>query len=277
MDETVKLHVESHGSGAPIVMIHGIGANLCTWKDLVEPFARTNKLFLIDLKGFGKSPKPRDDRYSIQDQADLVHQFIVQQDLRGLTLIGHSMGGAVVLFVTLKLIKEKSDRLAALVVVDGAAYRQRLPLFIAILRLPVIRSIVFTLLSDKANTKLILKKSYFDPSKITKEQIKAYAEPLGMPNGKYALTRTAEKIIPDNIDEITQQYGNITVPTLIIWGKQDEIVPLSVGEKLHQAIRQSEFEVIDKCGHIPPEEKPVETINALRRFLQKNFTRMTQI
>jgi pimeloyl-ACP methyl ester carboxylesterase len=275
MNETLKLHFESHGSGPPIVMIHGIGANICTWKPLVEPFARTNKLFLIDLKGFGKSPKPKDNRYSVQDQADLIHQFIIQQDLRGLTLVGHSMGGAVALFVALRLMKEKSDRLSALVVVDGAAYRQKLPLFIAILRLPIIRSVVFFLLSDKANTRLILKKSYFDDTKITKEQIKAYAEPLGMPGGKYALVSTAEKIIPSNIDQITQEYPNITIPTLIIWGRQDEIVPLSVGETLHQAIRQSEFEVIDECGHIPSEEKPDETIKILQRFLEK--PRITQI
>ena len=250
-------------------MLHGFGASLYTWRDLIPAFTTSNKLILIDLKGFGKSPKPKDKLYRIQDQADLVHQFIVEHDLRELTLVGHSMGGGVALLVSLMLVKEKSDRLSRLVLIDSAAFRQDLPAFIAVLRIPIIGWIAFSLLSNRKKARISLKKCYFDDTKITQDQVRAYAEPLSSDGGVYALFRTAKKLIPENIDQISSQYNQIMVPTLIMWGRNDEVVPLEIGQRLHEAIANSEFTIIDQCGHIPHEEKPVETIEALRSFLQR--------
>ena len=251
-------------------MLHGFGANLFTWRHLIQPFEKTYRLIAVDLKGFGKSPKPKDNRYRLQDHADLIHQFIVQHDLRGLTLIGNSMGGAVALLVSLKLIDEESDRLSTLVLIDSAGYRQDLPAFIDILRVPFVNAIAFNLLSNRQKTRLILGKSYFDDRKITEDQVTGYAEPLGLPGAQDALFSTAETLIPANIDQITERYSEINVPTLIIWGRNDDVVPLKVGQRLHGAISNSELVIIDKCGHIPHEEKPAETIKILRKFLNKH-------
>jgi len=264
------LHFETHGSGPPILMVHGFGASLYTWKYLVPAFSTTNKLILIDMKGFGDSPKPKDKLYRAQDQADLVHQFIVEHDLRGFTLVGHSLGGGVALLVSLMLVKENSDRLARLVLFDNAAYRQKLPAFINILRIPIIGWIAFSLPSHKQKARMILKKCYFDDTKITPDQVAAYAKPLSSDGGGYALLRTAKMVIPENFDEITSQYNRITVPTLIMWGRNDEVVPLEIGQRLHEAIANSELTLIDDCGHIPQEEKPAETIEILRSFLQRH-------
>ena len=254
-------------------MLHGFGASLYTWRYLVPAFTTSNKLILIDLKGFGKSPKPKDKLYRIQDQADLVYQFIVEHDLRGLTLVGHSMGGGVALLVSLMLVKENSDRLSRLVLIDSAGYRQPLPGFIAVLTIPIISSIAFSLLSNRMKARLSLKKCYFDDSKITPEQVAAYAEPLSTDGGGYALVRTAKMLIPANLDQISSQYNQITVPTLIVWGRNDEVIPLKIGERLHEAIANSEFAIIDHCGHLPHEEEAVETIEVLRSFLQRHMNK----
>lgn len=76
--------------------------------------------------------------------------------------------------------------------------------------------------------------------------------------------------MPSDIEETTRRYPEITVPTLIIWGRYDEVVPLKVGEKLHAAIPNSALEIIENCGHIPQEEKPAETIEKLLIFLQEH-------
>lgn len=268
MSTGINLHFETHGSGSPILMLHGFGASLYTWRYLVPAFTTSNKLILVDLKGFGKSPKPKDKFYRIQDQADLIYQFIVQQDLRGFTLIGHSMGGGVALLVSLMLAKEKSDRLSRLVLIDSAGYRQKLPAFIAILRIPIIGPLS-SLLPNTIKARIGLKTSYFDDTKITRDQVAAYAEPLSSDGGSYALFRTAEMLIPADIDQISSQYNQITVPTLIVWGRNDEVVPLEIGNRLHEAIANSELTIIDRCGHIPHEEKPAETIEVVRSFLQR--------
>lgn len=268
--EGIKLHFESHGSGPPILMLHGFGGNLYTWRHLIEPLSESNRLILIDLKGFGKSPKPKDDLYGLQDQADLVYQFIVEHDLRDLTLVGHSFGGAIALLVSLKLIDEKAGRLSTLVLIGSAGYRQKLPTSIKLLRMPIMRSLAFALLSDKKRVRLGLEKAYFDDTKITRDQVSAYAKPLGSEGARHALVRTAYKLMPEDMDETTKRYSEITVPTLIIWGHNDKIVPLKIGVKLHNAITNSEIKIIDGCGHIPHEEEPVKTTKILRTFLQQH-------
>jgi pimeloyl-ACP methyl ester carboxylesterase len=270
---SIELYFESYGEGPPILMLHGFGGNLYTWRHLIQPLTERNRLILIDLKGFGKSPKPKDNLYGLQDQADLIYQFIVDNDLRGLTLVGHSLGGAIALLVSLKLIKEKPEFLSTLVLIDSAGYRQKLPFVMRILRTPIIRSIAFAFLSDKKMVRLTLEKAYFDDAKITRDQVSAYAEPLGSDGARHALVRTLNKLGDKNIDKITRQYSEITVPTLIIWGRKDEVIKLEIGEALRKAITNSEIKIIEECGHIPHEEKPAETIKILRTFLQQHMKR----
>ena len=95
-----------YGSGDPILAIHGLGASVYTWRNLKGRLP-DHKLILIDLKGHGESPKPHDTNYSIPDQAELVLKFIREQDLRNLTLMGNSYGGAVSLMVAIRLCKEE--------------------------------------------------------------------------------------------------------------------------------------------------------------------------
>src|SRR6266508_3854539 len=87
------LHCVSYGSGDPIIALHGLGATLYSWRNLVDKFPN-HQLILLDLKGAGDSPKPHDRHYSIEDQANLILQFIRQNDLKNLTLMGNSYGGA---------------------------------------------------------------------------------------------------------------------------------------------------------------------------------------
>jgi len=264
----VALYYETRGKGPPVILLHGFGGNIYSWHHLVGPLSKDHELFLIDLKGFGKSPKPHDDHYEVRDQAELIYKFIVAHKLTNLTLIGHSLGGGVALLIALELLKERPGNLRQLVLIDAAAYKQDLPDFIDILRTPLLGPLVTSILSDKQKVRMILKKAYYDDSKITEEQVTAYAAPLRTAGGTYALIRTAKSIIPANVQQISEKYKDINVPTLILWGRQDRIVPLQIGQRLHKDIARSELVVIDNCGHIPHEEKPEDALNAISRFLR---------
>src|SRR3954470_5524152 len=91
------LHVTRSGSGKPLLLLHGLGANSYTWRFLKPKIPAGYELFEIDLKGFGKAEKPADGKYSIFDQADLVFALIKSLDLKNVSLVGHSMGGGVAL------------------------------------------------------------------------------------------------------------------------------------------------------------------------------------
>ena len=108
---------------------------------------------------------------------------------------------------------------------------------------------------------------YYDRSKITREQVTAYAAPIASAGGRHALLHTARQCIPANADELIASASTITAPTLILWGRADKVIPLKVGELLHQLLPNSTLEVIDECGHVPQEEKPEETVALISQFL----------
>src|SRR5207302_4882136 len=100
---TVELHFDSAGDGSPLVLLHGFGATLFTWRFLVAPLAASHRVIRVDLLGFGASPKPRDVDYSIRTQSELVEHLLAARGCRNVTLIGHSFGAAVALFTALRL------------------------------------------------------------------------------------------------------------------------------------------------------------------------------
>jgi pimeloyl-ACP methyl ester carboxylesterase len=263
----VTLHREERGSGEPILFIHGLGASLFSWRHLVPALGENARLILLDLKGFGKSPKPADGEYSIYDQARLVHNFIVEGNLTNLTLVGHSYGGGVALVTSLSLLAETPPRLRRLVLIDSVGYKQPLPFFVKLLRTPLLGRSVVAAVPRKLQVLSILKLAYHDDAKITPAAVEAYAQPLDSPGGRQALRETAKSMIPPDMDVLTRQYGRITVPTFILWGKQDRIVPLSVGMRLKQDIPNSTLRVIEQCGHIPHEEQPEKALAEIQAFL----------
>jgi pimeloyl-ACP methyl ester carboxylesterase len=126
---------------------------------------------------------------------------------------------------------------------------------------------VIYLSPSKLAAKMVLRMCYYDKKKITSEDVAAYASPIASRGGRHALLQTARQCIPPNADELLAKVKTITVPTFILWGREDGIIPLKVGELLHEAIPNSVLEVIERCGHIPQEEKPEETIARISKFL----------
>jgi len=263
---SIKLHQKQYGDGDPILCVHGLGANIFTWRHFISPFSQRNKLILVDLRGFGSSSKPRTPHYNIEAHADDIYRIILREDLKDLTLIGNSLGGAISLLVALRLCEQEPGRLSKLVLIDAGAYKEYLPGYLKLMR-SFLGALVVYLAPSKLASKFVLRASYYDKNKITKEQIKAYADPIASMEGRYALLQTSRQCIPKNSDEIVAQLKKITVPTLILWGRQDAVIPLKVGELLDQDIPNSRLEVFEECGHIPQEEKPEETIASISRFI----------
>jgi len=264
----IELYHESYGEGAPLLCIHGFGASLYSWRNFIGPLSKDNLLLLIDLKGCGKSPKPNDTKYSTLDQAELIHQFILKYDLKNLTLVGNSLGGALSLLVTIILMETgELARLRSIVLIDAGAYKEYIPFYLRLLSVPIL-NLPFDFLPSRLIAARVLRRAYYDPNKITEKQIAAYAAPLSEPGARHALLQTAKQLVPPNFDELVAKYKDIKVPTLIIWGRQDKIIPLKVGELLDRDIPNSTLKVIDECGHAPQEEKPDETISLVLDFLK---------
>jgi len=267
------LHYQTFGEGEPILALHGLGGSLYTWRKLIAPPYRFPgyKLIMVDLKGAGDSPKPKDKHYSIVEQADLIYQFIQEQNLTNLTLLGNSYGGAVSLLVAIRLCEPDCRRLSKLILLGSGGYDKDLPSHLRILRTPMIGWLAVHFLPPTRQARTVLRDSYEDDDKISREQIAEYARPIGLRGGRHALLETGKQAIPEHIDEVTSKYPKITVPTLILWGLDDEIIPIKIGRMLHEAIPRSRLEIINNCGHVPQEECPEETICYISEFLGLPF------
>jgi pimeloyl-ACP methyl ester carboxylesterase len=266
-DTIADLRVNVCGSGPPILLIHGFGATSFTWSKIVSPLELQHKVITLDLKGFGRSKKPRDGRYTLRDQAAAVVDVIENLDLNCLTVIGHSMGGGVALLLAITLESQEKKRLSRLVLIDTIAYRQRLPHFITILRLPVLGSLILRLLPVTWLVHYVINFAYYDRRKVERAFVENYAAPLRCDNGRAALIATARSIIPSDIDRLVEQYHKLDVPVLLLAGRQDRIVPLALMRRLANALPKASLRVLDRCGHVPQEEDPEITLSILREYL----------
>jgi pimeloyl-ACP methyl ester carboxylesterase len=266
-DAPVKLFYRELGEGPPLLLIHGFGASSFTWRRVAPALAENNRVIAVDLKGFGESDKPFDERYSVFDQAELLAQLIEEKDLHDLTVVGHSFGGGVALVLALEAKERLKGRIARLVLLDSIAYPQNIPVFFRMLDMPVVSQLGIRMVPPSVQTRLALQIAYLDDSKIDPEEIETYAAPLKTAAGKHAIIHSARQIVPQGIEELSERYKTIDLPTLIAWCDHDRIVPLEVGIKLRRTLPKSSLRLIEECGHMPQEEQPESTLLLIQEFL----------
>ena len=269
----LQLASSSVGKGNPVLLIHGFGASSYSWRHIIAPLAQKYRVITIDLKGFGESPKPRDDLYSVYEQARLVRNFILENDLQNVRIIGHSYGGGVALVTSIYLAASHPNLQNSLVLIDSIAYPQDLPDFVEVLATPVLGPLLIYTISNTIQVKSLLKKVYFNDALISQSAIDHYAGNLDKPNAKYATLTTARQMLPIDLQQFSNNYSSLTIPTLIIWSKDDEIVPLEIGERLHADLPNSRMVVIKDVGHAVQEEKPSLLLPHLQQFLDTGTRR----
>jgi pimeloyl-ACP methyl ester carboxylesterase len=272
ISEKEILSYRIQGSGPrKLILLHGLAARSETWTDLAPLFSPDGyTLYFLDLLGSGASSKPRGADYSLRAHSLRLLAFLEREGLSQVTLVGHSMGGAVVLLASIEALREKSaDLLKSVVVLAGPGYLQSLPLIARVFRRPLAGELFIALPAPKAWVKVGLRAAYYDPRLVDREHIARYAPCYQERDAKRALVETCRQLVPSDCEEISTWYGRLRLPMLLLWGRQDRIVPLSQGERLEKAVAGAKLVVLEECGHNPQEEKPMETFEAIDRFVQE--------
>jgi pimeloyl-ACP methyl ester carboxylesterase len=253
-----------------VIALHGYIQTLVSWRHLAPKLAEQGrKVCLFDLKGHGGSPAPPDGKYSLEDHAAPILAFIRGNDLRGLTLIGHSFGGSVALLLAIRLARE--DRLRALVIIDS--FIDASPLRIRLLRAFGLAGGPLAALAlrweplARFAVKLGLWTLCRHPERIEESAVAAYAANLLRPDHAQALIETGRRVVDAEFAELRANLPIIDVPTLIVWGKQDRLLPDANADRLRAAIAQSQPLRVDDCGHIPHEERPEIVVDRIAAFL----------
>ena len=182
-------------------------------------------------------------------------------------MVGHSLGGAVVLVAAIEAMERKDDLLGSIVVMAGPGFIQRLPLMAEVFQLPFTGPLFVALPAPDAWVKVGLRAAYFDQGLVDRKHIARYAPCYRDRGAKRALVETCRQLVPPDCKDICASYTQLRLPVLLLWGRHDRIVPLSQGIRLKEAIPGSRLEVIEDCGHNPQEEKPEETFGIIDTFV----------
>ena len=248
-----KIQYVEAGSGPTVILLHGLGGSSQVWQFNIGALAEKYHVVVPDQIGFGKSDKPLVN-YRIRTYVDFLDQFCKQLKIERATLVGNSMGGWIAAMFTASF----PDRVDKLVLVDAAGYAPPKDF----------DTRVFFGLNPttREGMKVLIAKVFYNKAFQTDAFIdQSIAARLAAGDG-YTINSITQSIIrgEDFLDDIAK---TIKRPTLIIWGRQDGLVPLAEGERFNKEIAGSKMFVIDQCGHVPNIEKPGEFNAAVLKFL----------
>jgi pimeloyl-ACP methyl ester carboxylesterase len=228
-----KVHYIEGGTGDPVVLVHGLGTDARQhWAFLTRYLIPGgHHVYAMDLLGFGESARPTDREYSIVEQARLVEAFLDAEHLDKVVLAGGSMGGWIAATVAL----DQPQRVTRLVLFDslGMSFKQN---FDSALFTPETKEQLDRLMA------LMTPNPPPMPNSVKEAIIRSVKQNGWVVKRTVASMRTGADLLDHN-------FSSLKMPLLIVWGKQDVLVPLSVGEAMHQAAPQSILEIYDGCGH----------------------------
>ena len=272
----VRTHYRDQGAGPTLLLIHGFSASLHTWEPWVSALAtgedRINgyRIVTIDLPGHGLTRGPAGWQPSIEAYRDLVEAFAQSQNLSDFALGGSSMGGNVAWQYALA----HPERVNALVLVDASGWpatgadTEDDALVFKLLRNPTIAP----LLRDLDNTRLVrggLESSFFDTSLVTDAMVTRYVELSRAPGHRDILLQIG---LGGRTYATVEALAALRMPTLVITGDHDRLVPPAHAQQFHDAIAGSQLVTFENVGHIPQEERPAESAMAVHEFLYRAYS-----
>jgi pimeloyl-ACP methyl ester carboxylesterase len=265
----VKIRFRDTGRGRAVVFIHGFGASLETWRYIAEDLGAHHRLILLDLKGHGFSDRPADDRYSLQDHADIVLGLIRHLSLKEVKLVGHSFGSVVAVATALRASESPMSKITGLVVIGGALEPQHLPLFLKLLRAPLVGWLSVKLTTASFRTRVMLRRAFYDDSKVTNAMVELYAGFQRIPGTEQAMVATAGHMIPENLPMLREKLAALSIPVLNLWGERDVVVKRPGAESVCKVLARCRLVVVADSGHVPQEETPEKIVPLLREFLDE--------
>jgi 2-hydroxy-6-oxonona-2,4-dienedioate hydrolase len=251
-----KIQYLEAGSGPTVILLHGLGGDKSNWAYTAPVLAKNYHVYVPDQIGFGESEKPLIE-YRIGTLVDFLDGFYKKLGIAKAIVVGNSLGGWTAAAFTLAH-PEKVDRL---VLVDSAGYS------LAKTGVQAQRELLqvlnpSTVASEKALMGIILANKAMVTDAFAEG---AFAQHMRRNDG-YTIDRFLDSLFR-NEDVIDGKLGAIKVPTLVVWGREDGLIPLSAGQMMGTEIAGSQTVILDHCGHVPQIECAVPFNTTLLKFL----------
>src|SRR5688572_17969169 len=251
-----------------LLFIHGLGSSADRWLDIPDALSLYFHTLAIDLPGFGGSDKPSDMNYTIEAFSEMVRQFmdkirITEEDrgnnrARTITLVGHSLGGYIASRIA---AADNSNFLDKLVLVDSSGNLEK--------PTPLLQQYLDAAMNpSKEKVRKVFEQMVANPLLVSDVLVQGFIDRINKPNSKYAFESSLRnsantQIGIGNLNKI----GEKGIPTLIIWGMYDKVIPTQHAQIFRQSIKDSSITIIPRTGHAPFTEKPALVCEHLHRFL----------
>lgn len=237
-----------------VVLLHGLGASVTSWQFNIAALSAKYHVVALDQIGFGKSDKPL-LKYRVGTYTDFLDKFLSELKIEKASLVGNSLGGWVAADYALKY----PSRVEKIVLADAAGIKPDA------VNLNQIYALNF---STREEVRALLKLVFYNQAIFGTEAFIDESLRLRVAAGDgYTINSLIESIKRDE-DFLNGRLGGIKQPTLIVWGRQDGLLPLADGERFNKEIPNSQLVVFDQCGHAPEIEKAKEFNAEVLKFLQ---------
>ena len=226
-----RVHFYEGGEGPPLIFVHGLGAESLNWVPAMLNLRHQFHVYAIDLLGHGDTQRP-DIAYSIGQQSEMLRQFLASQNIKSADLVGVSMGG----WVVLKLAVEHPEVVNRLIVADAAGLKFQTDITVKnfLPATPEEFSAFMTMLTPR---------QYHTPYPVQRDFLNQVAEHAW-------ITRRIFESFLTYQDVLDGKLQGIKAPVLVIWGKQENLIPLSVGEQMKQQLPNSSLLICTDSGHL---------------------------
>jgi pimeloyl-ACP methyl ester carboxylesterase len=256
------------GSGETLLLIHGMAGSSATWRAVIPELSKKYRVLAPDLLGHGESTKPRGD-YSLGAFAASLRDLLDELGISRATVVGQSLGGGVAMQFTY----QHRDYCQRLALISSGGLGPDLNWILRILSapgaellLPVVAPRQVLNVGNKLGSWLT---SVGVQSPRASEMWSAYSSLADQPT-RQAFLRTLRSVV-DYRGQAVSALGKIHVshglPTLLIWGEEDRIIPVAHGYAAHEAVPSSRLEVLPGVGHFPHVESPAAVVDILDDFI----------
>ena len=248
-----SIHYWDVGKGPVVVLLHGLGEPKEDWRASTEALSQKFRVLVPDQIGFGKSEKPLID-YSIETYVDFLNEFLRQLKVEKASLVGESLGGWIAGLYAVEISSGTHlIPVERLVLVDAAGLKQDKPI-------PNLNP------NSLAAMRALLEAVYYDTSWLNEDVLREiFTDKLAAKDGYTVRSILSNPAL--GAERLDDRLANIKVPTLVVWGKQDQLLPISSGERYAAGIIGARLVSFDKCGHVPPVEKTQEFLAVVTAFL----------
>ena len=248
----------------PLVLLHGTGASLHTWEGWVAALRARHRIITLDLPGFGLTGPNASGDYRGDTHARFVLDVMDQLRVTRFAVGGNSLGGEVAWRIALLA----PERVAKLILVDAAGQAfepQSVPIGFLVANVPLLNR-VFEWVLPRPLVVASVHNVYGDPARVDDALVDRYQQLMLREGNRRALVQRFQQ---NQRGADADHIREINVPTLILWGGRDRLIPPEVGRRFKSDIAGSELVIFDDLGHVPHEEDPQRTVKAVQAFLQQ--------